>query len=423
MKRRSLLVAGSVWAGWGAASLPTRAATQPHVVVVGGGFAGATAARYVRLLSAQRIAVTLVEPEASLVSCPLSNLVLAGYLGLADLTQSRAALTERLGVRVVRARAQRVDAAGRQVVLDDGSSLPFDRAIVAPGIDLPWTPYAGMQSADAQQRVLHAWKAGVQTLALRQQLQAMPDGGVVAITVPAAPYRCPPGPYERSCLVADYLLHHKPRSKVLVFDANEDVTSKGPLFKRVWAERYPGMVEYRPRHVLQDVDATAGRLLFEVQEPEKAHVLNVLPPMQAGAVAVNSALVGPGQRWCDVDFSTLESRLAPGVHVIGDATQNAPNMPKSAHMANQHAKVCALAVVSRLLEQDAPPRPVINNTCYSFVSEREAMHVASVHRYDEARRTLVPVQGAGGVSDAPSLAEGQLAHAWARNLWADALHL
>jgi len=279
----------------------------------------------------------------------------------------------------------------------------------------------GMGKLGAQDKILHAWKAGPQTLALRKQLESMPDGGVYAITIPLAPYRCPPGPYERACQVAHYFSKAKPKSKVLILDENDDVTSKGPLFKKAWAERYKGIIEYRPKHKVVDVDAATNTLKFEFNDDLKADVLNVLPMMRAGDIAVKTGLATANKRWCEVDFLTFESKAAKNIHVLGDSIQVAPLMPKSGHMANQHGKTCAAAVVALLTGKEVNPLPIYNNTCYSFVSDEDVVHVASVHRYDGEKKTMLTVPGSGGVSAAANELEGRYALAWARNIWADTL--
>jgi sulfide dehydrogenase [flavocytochrome c] flavoprotein chain len=257
-------------------------------------------------------------------------------------------------------------------------------------------------------------------VALRKQLEAMPDGGVYAITVPEQPYRCPPGPYERACQVAWYFKNAKPRSKVLVLDANPDVTSKGALFKKVWAEQYPGIVEFRGQHKLTGVDARTGTLKFEVQQDVKANVLNVVPPQRAGLIAVDTGLANQANgRWVGVNYQTFEATAAKDVHVIGDAIQLAAGMPKSGHMANNHAKVAAAAVVAQLAGLPPNPRPMLTNTCYSFVDDKKVIHVASVHEY--AGNTFRTVAGSGGLSNGPNELEGVYAMHWARTIWADAL--
>jgi hypothetical protein len=284
-----------------------------------------------------------------------------------------------------------------------------------------WETLPGMAAAGAQDKVLHAWKAGAQTVALRRQLEAMPDGGVFAITIPEAPYRCPPGPYERACQVASYFKANKPRSKVLVLDANPDVTSKAALFKKVWAEQYAGIVEYRPQHKAVAVDAKANIVKFEVQDDVKADVLNVLPAMRAGLVAQQAGLANKNARWCGVRYQSFESEVAAGIHIIGDSIQVAPAMPKSAHMANSHAKVAAAAVVAQLAGWPVNPAPMLTNTCYSFTDARNVVHVASVHAYDAAEATFKTVAGSGGLSTAPNEREGEFAWNWARTIWADSL--
>lgn len=391
------------------------------VVVVGGGYGGATAAKYVRKFSNYTADVTLIEPNQNFISCPLSNLVLGGSRKIEDLTVSYEGLRKNHGVNLVRDSVVSVDVAKRQVRLAGGASLFYDRLIVSPGIDLVYDKLPGMLKPGAQDEVLHAWKAGPQTVALRKQLESMKNGGVFAISIPLAPYRCPPGPYERACQVAEYIQQNKPKSKVLILDANDDVTSKPGLFKLAWSRRYQGLVEYRPKHNLVDVDVKTKTLKFEFNDDIKADVLNVLPMMRAGSIAVKTGLANMNNRWCEVDFLTFESKVAPNVHVLGDAIQIAPGMPKSGHMANQHGKTCAAAVVAILSGAEVSQMPVYNNTCYSFVSATEVVHVASVHRYDAEKRTMVTVPGSGGVSTAANPLEGEYANAWARNIWADML--
>ena len=422
MQRRHLLQSGSALGVMGLMSGCASPSGQgPKVVVIGAGYAGATAAKYIRMWSDYGIQVTLVEPNPAFVSCPLSNLVLGGSKRMADITSPYDNLVRRHGVKWVQDRATSIDVDKRLVQLAGGSALPYDRLIVSPGVDFMWDSLPGMKQAGAQDKVLHAWKGGPQTLALRQQLEAMPDGGVFAMSIPLGPYRCPPGPYERACQVAAYFSQNKPKSKVLILDANDDVTSKGALFKKAWAERYAGMIEYRPKHQLVDVDAASGTLKFEFNDDLKANVINVIPPMRAGDIAFKTGLATANQRWCEVDFLTFESKAAKNVHVLGDAIQIAPAMPKSGHMANQHGKTCAAAVVALLTGQSVNPSPVYNNTCYSFVSAKDVVHVASVHRYDADKKTMLTVPGSGGLSAAANELEGVYALAWAQNIWADTL--
>jgi sulfide dehydrogenase [flavocytochrome c] flavoprotein subunit len=420
MRRRGFLHAAALLGFTGralAAGIPARA----RVVVVGGGYGGATAAKYVRLLSDQRIDVLLVEPGEAFVSCPLSNLVIGGSRQLADITTSYDGLA-RQGVTLVKDTVRSIDPQRRSVLLAGGSTIGYDKLVLSPGVELLFDEVEGLRAAQGSGRVLQAWKAGPETLALRRQLEAMPDGGVYAITIPEQPYRCPPGPYERACQVAWYFKAAKPRSKVLVLDANPDVVSKGALFRRVWAEQYGGMVEYRPRHKALAVDAAAGVVRFEVEEDVKADVLNVLPPMRAGAIAVQTGLANvAGGRWCGVDYLGFQSSAAKDIHVVGDAILVAPAMPKSGHMANAHAKVAAAAIVAELSGWEVNPAPVLTNTCYSFVDDQRVIHVASVHAYVAGERTYRTVEASGGVSAGPTELEGRYAMSWARNIWADSL--
>jgi NADPH-dependent 2,4-dienoyl-CoA reductase/sulfur reductase-like enzyme len=390
-----------------------------RVVVIGGGYAGATAAKYVRMWGPD-IEVTLVERDAEFVSCPLSNRVLAGVIQLKVLTRDYGKLQAKYGVKLIRDEATAIDPVAQEVRLGKGGPLKYDRLIVAPGVEILYNEVPGLDSPQAQARVLHAWKAGPQTVALRKQLEAMADGGVYAITIPKAPYRCPPGPYERACQVAWYLKTSKPKSKVLILDANEDVVSKKGLFMKAWSERYAGIIEYRPNSELSGVDAATltAKLTFE---DVKADVLNVVPPQRAGKIAADAGLITANNRWCGVDFLTYESSAVKNVHVLGDAIMAAPQMPKSGHMANQHAKVCAAAVVALMHGEAVNTQPLVSNTCYSFVSDKEVIHVASVHAYVPEKKTMEIVPGGSGVSAAASELEGQYAEAWGRNIWSDML--
>ena len=391
------------------------------VVVIGGGYGGATAAKYLRMWSDKRIDVTLVEPNTSFISCPISNLVVGGYKQMSDITVPYDNLSRRHGVKVVHDTVASIDPAKKTVKLAGGDTLAYDRLVVSPGIDLIWSSVQGLQAASQEGRILQAWKAGAETAALRRQLEAMPDGGVYALTIPEAPYRCPPGPYERASVVAAYFKQAKPKSKVLLLDANADVTSKGPLFKKVWAEQYKGILEYRPQHKAVAVDASTNTVKFDVNDDVKADVLNVLPSMRAGTIAQQTGLANINARWCDVDYMTYESKVHPGIHVIGDSIQIAPLMPKSGHMANQHAKVAAAAIIELLAGRTPNAKPVVMNTCYSFVDGKNVIHVASVHQYDAEKKTMLTVPGSGGVSPGPTELEGSYALGWADNIWADML--
>ncbi len=389
-----------------------------RVVVVGGGYGGATAARYLRLWGGN-VDATLVERNANFVSCPISNLVLGGHKQMSDITLSYAGL-EAVGVKRIQGDAVAIDPQAKEVRLADGRKLPYDRVIVSPGIDFMLDQVAGLAEPAAQEKILHSWKAGAQTVALRRQLEAMPDGGVYALAIPKVPYRCPPGPYERACMVASYVKQFKPKSKVLVLDANPEIQSKKALFEKAFADHYKGIIEYRPNNELKQVDAATNTAKLEFDDV-KADVLNVVPPQRAGDIARTTGLVNMNNRWVGVDWLTMESTAVPGVHVLGDATFSAPLMPKSGHMANQHAKVAAAAIIELLKGQPVNPTPVVLNTCYSFVTARDVIHVASVHQYDAKDKIFKTVPGSGGVSVAANQVEGRNALAWAENIWADML--
>ncbi|GAC1342497.1 MAG: NAD(P)/FAD-dependent oxidoreductase [Acetobacteraceae bacterium] len=394
-----------------------RAQGAARVVVVGGGFGGATAARFIRHYD-PRIAVTLVEANPDYTACPYSNEVIAGWR---DLSAQRFTYTglAATGVTVVHATATAVDPAAKRVTLADGTALGYDRLILSPGIDIAWGALPGYDEA-ASKRMPHAWKAGAQTDLLRRQLQAMPDGGTVVISAPANPYRCPPGPYERASLIAHYLRTNKPRSKLLLLDA-KDAFSKQKLFESAWATLYPGLLERVSQSdggAVTTVDPAT--LTFKTDfDDHKADVANVIPPQRAGRIA---AVAGVADRtgWCPIDPVSFESRLVPGVHVIGDAAI-AGAMPKSAFAANAQAKVCAQAVVT-LLGGGTPAEPVLMNTCYSMLAPGDAISVAGV--YSPKNGVLTDIDGAGGTSplDAPPefrAREASFADAWFQTITAE----
>lgn len=416
-RRRAILAAGAAGVLAAAAGCASSAPAHPkaRVVVVGGGYGGATAAKYLRLLD-PAIDVVLVEPREAFVACPGSNLVIGGFRTLADITTPYTALERIHGVRIARDRATAVDAERREVRLAGGAAIGFDRAIVAPGIEPMWSEIPALADPAARARVPVAWEAGPQTLELRRRLEAMPDGGTFVIAIPESPYRCAPAPYERACQAAAYLKRAKPRARIVIADANGEIASEAGLFHRAWSELYAGMIDYRPNSRAVDVDVATGTVKLELEDV-KGDVLNVLPPVKAAPVA--GPFITANGRWCEVDWLTYESVAARGVHILGDALQHAPVMAKSGHMANAQAKVCAAAVVA-LLRGEAPnASPTLTNACYTWFSGKLAAHVATVHKYDTADRTMKVVPGAGGVSPVMNERDALYAEEWARNIAAD----
>src|ERR671925_710545 len=403
-----------------AGALARRAWTQTHarVVVVGGGFGGATCAKYIRRADST-IEVTLVEPRRQFITCPFSNAVIAGLRDMASVTHGYDSLRQRHGVRLVHATATAIDPAARRVALDDGSALAYDRLVLSPGIELRWGELEGYDMA-ASEVFPHAWEAGPQTVLLSRQLEAMPDGGLVVIAPPAEPYRCPPGPYERASLIAYYLKTHKPRSKLLILDA-KNAFSKQELFRSAWESLYPGMIEWIPQSQsgrVVRVDAQARTVSTDFDDYKPA-VANIIPPQQAAAIA-RSAGLDDGQGWCPVRAGTFESTVHAGVHIIGDAAIANP-MPKSAFSANNQAKTCAAAVVA-LLHGESVAAPALMNTCYSLVAPDYGISIAAVYRVADDK--IVTVNGSSGVSplDAPAetrVLEAEYAKAWYANITAD----
>jgi NADPH-dependent 2,4-dienoyl-CoA reductase/sulfur reductase-like enzyme len=417
LRRRDLLMRAA--SASVAAALPVPALAQragARVVVVGGGFAGATCARILKRLD-PRLAVTIVEanPTRVFIACPFSNEVIVGRREL-EAQQFHYDNLASDGIALSFSEAKSVDPQTRTVMLGDTTKLTYDRLVLAPGIDFNWDALPGYSEAAAE-KMPHAWKAGPQTLLLRRQLEAMPDGGLVVIVVPANPYRCPPGPYERASLIAYYLKTKKPKSKLLILDA-KDTFSKQKLFENGWAALYPDLIEWIALSAggkVTSVDATAMTLTTDFAT-NKVDVANVIPAQKAGQI---TELAGVADRtgWCPIDPVSFASTLQPEIHVIGDAAI-AGAMPKSAFAANAQAKVCGAAVAA-LLAGNTPMTPKLINNCYSLVAPDYGISVAGVYHPVDGK--LVDVEGAGGTSpvNAPAATrafEASVAAGWFRTI-------
>ncbi|HEV8438263.1 MAG TPA: FAD/NAD(P)-binding oxidoreductase [Methylomirabilota bacterium] len=378
-----------------------------RVVVVGGGWGGSSAAKYVRLAD-PGIDVVLLEPNRQFISCPFSNLVLSGLRSLESLTFGYDGLRKH-GVKIVHEMAAAIEPDRKRVRVGEGY-LEYDRLVVSPGVDFQQEQVEGL--AQSQDRVLHAWKAGPQTVALAKQLQSMADGGVFVLTVPPVAYRCPPGPYERICQVAWYLKTNKPKSKLIVLDANQNIVSKAALFREAW-KAYPN-IEYRASSKVVAVDPSAREVRTEFDRV-KYDVINLIPPQRAGSIAVQADLVGADKRWCEVDHTTYESVKHKGVHVIGDSTIGLP-VPKSGNIANAMGKICATAIVQLLNGKPVPAMPP-GNTCYSWVSDREAIAVVNSYKIENGKVVQIEQK----LTPAQSASVGQRAVGWAQSIWKDML--
>lgn len=384
---------------------------KPKIIVIGGGYGGATCAKYLKL-SDPSLDVTLIEKKSRYLSCPGSNQVIAGWHELPWLARSYSGLDK--SIRLIHAKVVQINAAQRSIQLEDGTTLNYDRLVVSVGIDLNFDAIPGYDH-QASRTVPHAWKAGRQTLMLKNQLRAMKDGGSVIITVPENPYRCPPGPYERASLIASYLKAHKPKSKILILDAKSKF-SKQALFMEGWARLCPGMIEWialTQEGAIEKINAQKRTVNTEFSEYQ-ADVLNVIPPQKAGRIAQNSGLTD-SSGWCPIAPNSFASTLQKDIYVIGDACIASP-MPKSAFSANNQAKVCAKAIVDELKGQPIGS-PFLINHCYSFLSEDYAISITGVYEY--SKQQLIATASGETPMDANRKQEADFARSWLANITAD----
>ena len=397
------------------------ALSSAKVVIVGGGFGGATAAKYLRLFSKQSIQVTLIEAEKTFISCPMSNLILGGSAQLKDVEFSYDQLKFRHGIECIHARATDIDFQKKTLQTATHKNIAYDKLILAPGMQMVLDDVQGLKQAQQSGQILQAWQGNREIEQLRSQIVNMRNGQTFVLSIPESPFKCPPGPYERASQVAHYFKTHKPQCKVLILDANQDVLSNSASFKRFWSEHYASIIDYRPQHMVTSVDPEKKTIGFEIQDDLSYDVANILPPMRAGDIAHRNGLANINNKWCGVAFNNFESQKAKDVHILGDAIQGAPLMPKSAHMANAQAKVLAAAITAELFNVPLDPAPFLTNTCYSILDDRQAVHIASVHQYDAMEKTYKVVPQSSGISIQPSPAEALQAQSWAQHIWADVL--
>ncbi|WP_310449181.1 FAD/NAD(P)-binding oxidoreductase [Sulfuritalea sp.] len=384
-----------------------------RVVVVGGGYGGTIAAKYIRMMDSS-IEVVLIERNDHFVSCPFSNLYIGGLMkDLSPLTIKYDKLTTNHGVKVLQAEVTGIDAA-KKIVMTSSGEVTYDRLVLSPGIDFRTEEIKGYDAKSTPETIPHAWKAGPQTVLLRKQLEAMPAGGTVVLSIPLAPFRCPPGPYERTSMIAMFLKQHKPKSKIIVLDANPDIVSKAGLFKKGWKKHYEGIIDYRPAKKVTEVNAGKKMVTIEGIEDVKGDVINLIPPQRAGHIAVAAGLVGADKNWCPVNPTTFESTIHKGIHVIGDACV-AGAMPKSGYSANSEAKACATNIVNTMNGKELVDFSGIN-TCYSFLSAKEAVEVTGVYKVDKAKNAIIAVPGSVGVSPDLSEIEAIYAESWLKNI-------
>jgi len=395
-------------AGTGGLSGPTGGR---RVVVVGGGYGGTIAAKYIRMMDSS-IEVVLIERNDHFVSCPFSNLYIGGLMkDLTPLTIKYDKLAANHGVKVLQAEVTGVDAATKVVKTSTGD-VTYDRLVLSPGIEFRTEEIKGYDLAATPEIMPHAWKAGPQTILLRKQLEAMKAGGNVVISIPLAPFRCPPGPYERASMIAMYLKQHKPGSKVIILDANPDIVSKKGLFLKGWKKHYDGLIDYRAAKKVTEIDTRGMAVLIEGIEEVKGAVINVIPPQKAGHIAHVAGVVGTDKKWCPVNPMTFESTLHKNIHVVGDSCV-AGAMPKSGYSANSEAKACATNIVNAMNGKELIDFSGIN-TCYSFLSAKEAVEVTGVYKVDKG--AIIAVPGSVGVSPDLSETEAIYAESWLKNI-------
>jgi NADH dehydrogenase FAD-containing subunit len=417
ISRRALVQMGVA----GAMGLPelAPAASDQRIVIIGGGFGGLTAAKYLRRFGSN-FDITLIEPESEFIMCPMSMRVIEGGMAMHDISRPYAPFARKYNIHLVKGWVDAIDPAAKQVTVGD-KSLPYDRLIVSPGVEFNYDNIAGLQSAEARARTPHAWKAGPQTLQLRDELIRMPPGGTFVMHIAKGAIRAKTAPYERISLIAAMLQTRNPRAKILAFDANADPAFGRQLVLDSWKANYGNMIEYVSGADIDHVDAAKLTISLKSNKgTHKADVLNIIPPQRAGAIARKSGLanVDNGQ-WCGVNFLNMESTAVPGVHVLGDAIAGAPGMPKSGQMANQEAKVCAAAIANMASNRPVNPEPIMIHAGYMYLTPDRAVTTSGVYRYNGDKRTMVAVKGAGGASNVPSLDNGLYAMSWATNIFND----
>jgi NADPH-dependent 2,4-dienoyl-CoA reductase/sulfur reductase-like enzyme len=393
------------------------AARRAKVVVVGAGFGGAVCAKYIRMWD-PNIEVTLIESKEKFISCPMSNWVIGGFRQMDELYKSYDKLPKNYGIKMVHDTVIGVDADKRRVKTQKGKTFAYDRLVLAPGVDFMTELIEGYDDAEAKGKTMHAFQAGPQTVLLRKQLEAMPDGGVYVITSPPPPGRCVSGPYERACMAAHYFKQHKPKSKIIMLDGHFDVVSKGPMFKAAWKKFYPGMIEHRPNSLAVKIDPSTMTVSSEFEDVQ-ADVINIVPMMRAGKLCNLAGVRTDSQnRWCPVDSTSFESTSIAGIHVIGDSVLS--NIPKSAHVSNNQAKICAAAIIELLNDRQPVPIPVIGSTSYSATSDHTAGPIAVVMRYDPKLKAYIRQPGGGASPDSDEL-NFNYNLAWFESIWADTL--
>ncbi len=392
-----------------------------EIVIIGGGVGGATAARYIKL-SDPSIKVTIIEPNANYYTCFMSNEVISGQRTMESIKFSYQHLIA-MGINIIQDFAQVIDTEKKQVITKNHGKMSYDRCIVAPGIDFRWSLIEGYNEQLAATQFPHAWQAGQQTIRLKHQLEAMKDGGLVIISAPKNPYRCPPGPYERASQIAYYLKQHKPKSKILILDAKENF-SKQELFIQAWKKYYgygtnKSLIEWVKGSEGGIVEALHAktRTLVGAVDDHIGDVLNIIPEQKAGKIAQLSGLVNK-QGWCPIDQQTFASSLAKDIYVIGDSSMASP-LPKSAFSANNEAKVCARAIVASLHNKPINPNPIFINTCYSVITPEDAVSIAMVYKYSGTK--IEKIKGSGGSTALDSTAnmrkrEVNYAHSWFNNI-------
>ena len=396
----------------------SNAKSAGKVVILGAGWGGLSAAKTIKIISPE-VEVIIIDSNEKFVSCPMSNWVIGQLKNLDDITFNFDTLKNSYGIKFIHETAINIDPE-KKIIITDKQKIIYDKLILSPGVQLDYSSIENWNH-DYIDVFPSAWKAGKETSLLSNKIKNLPNGGVVAISIPLGPYRCPPGPYERASLIASYLKKNKKNTKLIILDSNQDIISKGKLFKEAWEDLYPDIIEYRPNSGVVGVDKSSSKFMTDFEDI-KFDVANLIPPQKAPYFLKEAGLINKGANWAAVNSYDFSSSIADNIFIIGDATSQTSvgRVPKSGYVANSMGKVCGLAVVSELFDLEKVS-PSLINTCYSLVSNEEGISVSAVYNYNKEEKIIKSIPGASGLSPTRSSIIKENAWDWAKNIWEDML--